>query len=69
MHFVADTDTDENYSGINFSLQIQTQLFLAVLRGRIADRNCFGIIFYFIPDADTEKYHFRSISAMNSDKR
>ena len=49
---------------------MQTQLFFAVLRGgRIADRNCFGIIFDFIADTDREKYYFRSISAMNSDKR
>ena len=33
MHVIADTDTDENYFGINFSLQMQTQLFFAVLRG------------------------------------
>ena len=37
--------------------------------GRIADRNCFGITFYVITDTDTEKYYFRIISAMNSDKR
>ena len=30
MHFIADTDTDENCFGINFLLQIQTQLFFAV---------------------------------------
>ena len=49
---------------------MQTQLFFAVLRGAsIADRNCFGIIFYFVTDTDTEKYYFRIISAMNSDKR
>ena len=36
---------------------------------RIAGRNYFGIIFYFITDTDTEKYYFRIISAMNSDKR
>ena len=35
MHFIADTDTDDEnyYFGINFSLQMQTQLFFAVLRG------------------------------------
>ena len=66
---MADTDTDEYCSGISFSLQIQTQLFFAVLRGRIADRNCFGIIFYFIANTDAEKYYFRIISAMNSDKQ
>ena len=30
MHFIADTDADENYFGIDFSEQMQTQLFLAV---------------------------------------
>ena len=29
-HFIADTDTHENSFGINFSLQIQTQLAFAV---------------------------------------
>ena len=33
MRFVADADTDENYFGINYSLQIQTQLFFAASRG------------------------------------
>ena len=70
MHFIADTDTDENYFGINFSLQIQTQLFFAVLKGRhIADENYFEHNFYFTADTDTEKYYFGIISAMNSDKR
>ena len=32
MCFIADTDTDKNYFGINFSLQMQTQLFFAVMR-------------------------------------
>ena len=69
MHVIADADTDENCFGINFSLHIQTQLFFAVWRGpRVADRNIFGIIFYFIADTDAEKYYFRIISAMNSDK-
>ena len=44
LHLVADTETDDNYLGITFSLQIQTQLFFAASRGggRIADQNCFG---------------------------
>ena len=49
---------------------MQTQLFFAVLRGgSLADRNHFGIIFHVVADADTEKYYFRIISAMNLDKR
>ena len=49
---------------------MQTQAVLCSFEGgRIADRNCFGIIFYFITDTDAEKYYFRIISAMNSDKR
>ena len=36
---------------------------------RIADRNHFGITFYFIAETDTEKDYFRIISAMNPDKR
>ena len=62
MPFIADTDTDENYFGINFSLQIQTQLFFAALRsGRIADQNCFGHNFDFIADTDTERCDFRPL--------
>ena len=37
--------------------------------GGTADQNCFGHNFYFIADTDTEKYYFRIISAMISDKR
>ena len=33
MRFVADADTDENYFGIDFSQQMQTQLLFAALRG------------------------------------
>ena len=70
MRFVADTDTEENYFGINFSLQIQTQFFFAASRGgRIADQNSVGHNFDFVADTDTEEYYFRIISAMNSDKR
>ena len=35
----------------------------------MADKNDFGHNFDFIADTDTEKYCFRIISAMNSDKR
>ena len=70
MPFVADTDTDEKHFGINFSLQIRTQLFFAASRsGRIADQNIVGHNFDFIADTDTGKYYFRIISAMNLDKR
>ena len=45
---------------------MQTQLFCAAAQ----QIECvFGIIFYFIADTDTEKYDFRIVSAMNSDKR
>ena len=70
VHFIADTDTDENCFEINFSWQIQIQWFFAVRGGgHIADKNNVGNKFGFIADTDTEKYYFRSISAMNSDKR
>ena len=70
MHFIADTDTDQNYFGINFRSRCRHSRSLGFWGGgRIADRNRFGIIFYFIADTDTEKYYFRIISAMNSDKR
>ena len=56
MHFIADTDTDENYFEINFSWQIQMQLFFAVMRGgHLADKNSFENNFYFAADTDTEK--------------
>ena len=49
---------------------MQTQRFFAVLRGgSLADRNRFGVIFHVVADAGTEKYYFRIISAMSSDKR
>ena len=32
-HFIADTDTDDFWGRINFSLQMQTQLFFAASRG------------------------------------
>ena len=70
MRFIADTDTDENCSGISSSEQMQTQLFFfQFLGGHIADKNDVGNNFDFIADTDTEKYYFRIISAMNSDKR
>ena len=69
MHFIADTDTDENYLELIFRSRCRHSCSLQFWGGRIADRNCFGIIFYFITDTDTEKYYFRIISAMNSDKR
>ena len=33
MRFIADTDTEENYLGINCSWRMQTELFFAVWRG------------------------------------
>ena len=36
--------------------------------GRIADKSDFGNYFDLIADADTEKYNFRTMSTMNSDK-
>ena len=33
MHVIADTDADENYFGIHFSLQMQTQLFFRSFEG------------------------------------
>ena len=78
MHFVADTDTDQNYFRVNFLSRYRDFLAdteTAVLcsleggGGRIADQNCFGHNFNFIADTDTEKYYFRIISAMISDKR
>ena len=70
MDFIADTDTDENYFGINFPKQMQTQLLFAVLRGPHSRLNYFEHNFRFhSSNLDTEKYYFRIISAMNSDKR
>ena len=66
MSFVADTDTDEYYFGINFRSRCR---YSCSLGGRIADTNYFEHAFHFIADADTEKYYFRMISAMNSDIR
>ena len=59
-HFVADTDTDKIYFEINFSLQIQIQLFFAVLRGHIADRNNIGNKFLF-----HSRYRYREILFSN----
>ena len=47
---------------------MQTELFFAVLRGRIADNKYFGNHSDFVADIDTEKYYFRMISALNLDK-
>ena len=71
MRFIADTDTDENYSGINFfrSRCRHSCFFLQFPGGHIANKNDVGNSFDFIADADTEKYYFRIISAMNPDKR
>ena len=52
-----------------FVADADTALLCSFEGGRIADRICFRFLFYFIADADTEKYYFRIISAMNSDKR
>ena len=70
MHFTGDTDDmkNENDIGHNSSLRIYTQLFLAASRGPHSRSNCFGHCFYFIADTDAEKYYFRIISAVNSDK-
>ena len=42
MHLIADTDADNNYLGINFSLQIQTAVLCVFEGGQVADQNCFG---------------------------
>ena len=67
--FIADPDTDQNYFGINFRSRYRHSWSLQFGGGRIADENYFGHNFYFIADTDTEKYYFRIISAVNSDKR
>ena len=49
---------------------MQTQLFFAALRGPHSRyKSIFGNNSDFVADTDTEKYYFRIISAMNSDKR
>ena len=58
MHFIADTDTDENYFGIVFCSRYRNSCSLQARGGGIADQNCFGHNFYFIADTDTEKYYF-----------
>ena len=47
---------------------MQRQLFFAVQRGHIAEKNYLGNRFEFVADIDTEKYN-QIISAMNLDKR
>ena len=69
MHFVADTDTDENVFGINFGSRYRQLFFAASRGGCIAEPNRLGHNFYSIADTDTEKYYFRIISAMILDKR
>ena len=70
MHFIADTDTDEKYFGINFGSRYRHSCSLQPRGGGgIAERNCFGNNFYSISDTDTEKYFFQIISAMILDKR
>ena len=69
MHFIADTDTDENYLEFIFGSRYRDSCSLQPGGGGIADQNCFGHTFYFIADTDAEKYYFRIISAMISDKR
>ena len=69
MHFMADTDTDENYLECFFGSRYRDSCSLQPGGGGIADQNCFGHNFHFIADTDTEKYYFRIISAMISDKR
>ena len=56
LHFITDTDTDENYFGIKFCVaDTDTVVFCSC---DIADKNCFGNNFCFIAVADTEKYCF-----------
>ena len=67
MHFVADTDTDENYFGLIFRSRYRYSCSLQFEGGHTADKILVGNNFCFIADTDTEKCYFRIISAMNSD--
>ena len=69
MHFIADTDTDENYLELIFRSRCRHSCSSQFWGSRIADNNDVGNNFDFIADTDTEKYYFRIVSAMNSDKR
>ena len=61
MHFIADTDTDENDFGINSHDRCRDTAVLCSFEGPHSRKNSFGHTFDFIADTDTEKYYFRII--------
>ena len=62
MHFIADTDTDKYYFGIDFFCSRYIELFFAVLRGPRSRGKLFWILCLFHTDTDTEKYCFWIVS-------
>ena len=61
MLFIAYTDTDQNYLGINFWVAEKTDTDTAVLCSPIADKRYYGHNSDLIADADTEKLDFQII--------